>query len=157
MQTIIKKSAVITILLAICSTALLAFSPAPGGDKFEIFLNNKLVMEQYISQTTSAKFLTLDQRHYNDKIDVYYSHCGKTGTGRTITLTDGQNKVIKKWGFANATGSNKAMSWKVKEIMDLQKGKDRATLRLVYFSRELPAGRLLASVVTGHSQYASLK
>jgi hypothetical protein len=142
-------------LLGICAM-LFSFSSLPGADKFEIYLNNKLILEQYVSSTAGPKYLTLHRTNYNDKIDVFYNHCGHSGKNRTILLKDSDNKVIKKWEFADAATGNNNMSWKVKEIMDLQNGKDRSTLRLFYQSKEIPEGRLLATIVTGNSNYAHL-
>lgn len=139
-----------TVLVMMC-TGLLSFLTAPGGDKYEIYLNNKLVLEQYVSLRTPGKYLTLHQANYNDRIDIMYSHCGTIGKDRTIVLKDGQNKILKKWTFENGSGAN--MSWKVSDIMDLQKGREKAVLKLYYSSRELPEGRLLAAVVQGNVSY----
>jgi hypothetical protein len=156
MQTINKKPiATAGVLLAVCAT-LLSFSSLPGADKFEIYLNNKLVLEHFVTQTTNVQYLTLHQSNYNDKIDIQYSHCGVSGKDRKIIIRDGQNKVLKTWQFDNAKGSENKMSWKVNEIMDLKKGKERASFKLYYSSRELPEGRLLATVVMGTSNYAKL-
>lgn len=156
MQTIHKKLLPGAILLLAICTTLFSFSPTPGGDKFEIYLNNKLVLEEYVTQkTTGTKYLSLSPANANNKIAVYYSHCGKTGTGRKILIRDEKNRFVKQFEFADATGNDKTMSWKAKDILNLLKSKDRATL-LIYVSRELPGGRLLAYVVTGNSNYARL-
>jgi hypothetical protein len=155
MKLITKKSIAATGLLTICIT-LVSFSALPGGDKFEIYLNNKLVMEQYVSQKASPQYLTLHRGNYSGKISVYYTECGKTGTDRSIVLKDEQNKVVKKWQFADVTADNKMMTWNVKEIMDLQSGNSQSTLKLFYSSRELPQGRLLATVVSGNKAQVSM-
>lgn len=153
MQTINKKAVVAILFVAFCAT-LSSFSPAPGGDKFEIYINKKLVVEHYVTHTTAAKTVTLFPGNYNNRIDVYYSHCGQTGKDRRIIVMDAQNKVIKKWEFANASGDNRAMSLTGKDLMDLQK--KNQTLQLYYASKELPEGRLLASVVSASSNYTRL-
>lgn len=153
METINKKTVVAILLIAISAT-LSSFSPAPGGDKFELYINNKLVVEHFVSHRAITKTVTLFPGNYNNKIDVYYSHCGQTGKDRSIIVKDAQNKVIKKWDFADASGSNRAMSLKGKDLMDLQK--KNQTLQLYYSSKELPEGKLLASVVTATTNYAKL-
>jgi hypothetical protein len=154
MQTI-KKTAVAAVI-AFISVTVFSFSPAGGGDKCEIYINNKLVVENFISHNSGAKTVTLFPGNYNNRIDVYYSHCGQTGKNRSLVLKDAQNKVIKKWEFADASGSNKAMSLKGKDIMDLQK-EGNGTLKLFYSSKELPDGKMVASVVKATTNYASVR
>lgn len=150
MQNKIRNSWMVTTVLIILCTGLSSFLASPGGDKYEIYLNNKLVLEQYVSMRTPVKYLTLHQANYNDRIDVMYSHCGTIGKNRIIVLKDG-NKILKKWVFEEGSGAT--MSWKVSDIMDLQKGREKAALKLYYSSRELPDGRLLATVVQGNVSY----
>lgn len=154
MQPISKKITATAAFLSFLCVTLFSFTPAPGGDRFEIYLNNKLVLEQFVSQKADATYLTLHQSNYNDQIGVYYSHCGQTGHARSITIRDEDNRVIKTWKFADAAGDKGTMSWKVKDIMDLQKHKSHARLKLFYSSRELSAGKLLATVVKGDNSYA---
>jgi hypothetical protein len=152
MQTMYKKTFAATVLLVVLSIPLFSFFSAPGGDKFEIYLNNKLVLEQYVSTTMSPRFISLAPDNYNSKIDIYYKHCGLTGKNRALILKDANNKVIKKWQFTN-TGA--AMTLKGKDIMDFQKDNTK-TLRLFYSSAELPQGRLLATVGKAES-YARMQ
>lgn len=156
MQTINLKKTRLPLLLAIFSVILFSFAAAPGGDKFEIYLNNKLILEQFVSQHAGAKYLTLHQSNYDDRITVAYSHCGQTGKDRTISIRDENSKVLKQWKFDDAAGT-KTMSWQVSEIIDLQKDKNHTRLQLWYSSRELPQGKLLATVIRGNNNYASLQ
>jgi hypothetical protein len=156
MRPMQKKSFLVTAVAALIGFALVSFK-APGGDKFEIYLNKTLVMEHYIhSSSANMKYLTLHPGNYTNTIEVYYSHCGQTGTKRSIVLKDLKNKTLKKWDFADAGSGSRNMTWKVKEIMDLLKG-DNSTLKLYYTSKELPEGRMLATVVTGKTSYTSLQ
>ena len=151
MQTINKKTGILAIFLVAFTAILSSFSPAGGGDKYEIYINNKMVYEHFVNYTTAAKTFTLSSANYNSKVDVRYSHCGQAGKERNITIKDGQNKVIKKWDFANGD----AMSMKAKDIIDLQK--KNKTLQLIYSSKEIPQGKLLATVVIANSNFASVK
>ena len=123
---------------------LFSFTPK-GGEGFEIYLNNKLVMQQFGSQT-SIKSFPIDQRFSNDQLTVKYYHCGQVGKNRHIIIKDGQNKIIKDWRF-NDDSKSAAMNFPVKEILQFQKGSEESKLGLYYSSSELPSGRLLASIV----------
>ena len=144
MKTIKNFAAAIS-LFAICA-ALSSFSTPSGGEGFEIYLNNKLVMQQFGSQMASVKAFPLDQRFSNDQLTIKYYHCGQVGKNRHITIRDGQNKVIKEWRF-NDDNKNAAMNCPVKEILNFQKGNEESKLGLYYSSSELPKGRQLASIV----------
>ena len=131
--------------MAVLSVTLFSFSLFPGGDHFEVYLNKKLVFQQNVSQSSSLKALALDQRNVNDQVDVFYSHCGKIGSKRVITIKDGK-KVVKQWRFAEASG-NKFMSIGAKEILTYQNKNADRKLNLYYSSHEIPEGRLLASII----------
>jgi sporulation protein YlmC with PRC-barrel domain len=147
MQQISSKFiAIRTIAFAVISTAILSFSGKFGGDVFEIYLNNKLISQQFVSRHEAVKTLQLDQTVSDGKIIVHYSHCGQIGKDRYIIIKDLQNRVVKKWHFPDATGDEKNISCNVKEILDLQKN-NGGQFALYYASKELPDGRLLASIV----------
>jgi len=153
MQIIRNKSMAATGLVAVL-VVLFSFSSAPsGGDKFEIYLNNKLVVEQYVYAKNAPQYLTLYRGNYNGSISVYYSHCGKLGTGRSIVVKDEQDRTIKEWQFGD--DSDKLMTWEAKELMDLQTSDARSSLRLYYYSKEMPQGKLLATIVKGSTSRES--
>lgn len=142
-----KKIRIALALFAVTlvSVTLFSFSLKPGGDHFEVYLNKKLVFQQVVSQPGSLKSLALDQRNVNDQVDVFYSHCGKIGSKRTITVKDGK-EVLKQWRFPDAAG-NKFMSVGAKDILAFQTKNTDRKVNLYYSSEELPEGRLLASIV----------
>ena len=141
-------------MVALC-LGFLSFSDRKGGDSLEIYLNNKLVVEQFMYRDKTVKSLVLTDANYNDKLSVRYSHCGRPGTERSIALKDAQDRVVKQWTFANSNGKNTDMSCNVKDIMDLQKTKGQLTLRLFYTSNELPKGMVLVSVTKSNTSVAS--
>lgn len=146
MQTRNQKLLLIGILaISVLSLTLFSFSPRPGADHFEIYLNKKLLFQQYVGQTSALKALTLDQRNANDQVDIFYSHCGKLGTKRTVTIKDGKN-TIKQWRFADGSG-NKFMSVGAKEILAFKNKDTDRKLNLYYSSEELQEARLLASII----------
>jgi hypothetical protein len=134
------------VLVAICSI-LFSFSARMGGDSFEIYLNNRLVFQQFVTRQEGVKYLQLDRSLYNGQVIVYYSHCGQTGKGRSITIRDRMGRSLKEWHFSDSDGVNNAMSCKVKDILGLQNSNKNAALSLFYSSRELPNGRQLASII----------
>jgi hypothetical protein len=136
-------------LLILCCAALFSFTSKFGADSFEIWLNGKRVLQQYVHVAKGVQTLQLTQASDNDKLDIYYSHCGQTGKNRYITIKDEKDRPLKAWKFADANGSNKAMSFKLKDILSLKKNKD-SKLNVFYSSQELPDGRLLAIIGAGN-------
>lgn len=137
-----RRMVVAVISMMVSSLTFLSF--LPGGDHYEVYLNKKLVFTQIVSQPGSIKSLALDQRNINDQVDVYYSHCGKLGTNRTIAVKDGKN-VLKQWRFSDEAG--KFMSVGAKEILAFQSKSSDRRLNLYYSSEQMPDGKLLASIV----------
>ncbi|HUR12535.1 MAG TPA: hypothetical protein VM012_14265 [Flavitalea sp.] len=140
------KIAVRSGLFLIFSAVLFSFSLSRGGDVFKIFLNDKMVVEQFVSEKTSVKMLTLDQSNLNDRISIYYSHCGQIGKKRAIVIRDAQDQVLKEWRFTDSKGEHQPMVMAVKDILQLQK--NHSKLKVYYSSVELPGGKLLATVVS---------
>lgn len=144
-------------LTALCAT-LFAFSVNPGGDSFSVYLDNTLLLDQHVSRDAVTKTIALNENSAGEMLKVYYSHCGKVGTSRDITIRDEQNKTLKTWNFPDAgAGVSSSMNCRVKDILALRKTGKNAVLNLVYTSRELPDGRLLARIATGNNDKVSLK
>ena len=134
-------------LLALFAT-MSSFSGSFGGDSYRIYVNNKLVMEEYVHNQKSVKKLQLDQRSQNDQVSVYYSHCGKVGHARNLAIKDEKSKVLKQWSFTDVNSSEAPMTCKAKDIIGLQKDAGN-NLGLYYSAKEMPAGKLLATVNVG--------
>ena len=131
--------------LALCAV-LFSFSSAPaGGEGFQIFLNNKVVLQQFGNDMKTVKTLNLDQAAPDDQLAIIYHHCGKMGKDRVLTIKDEKNTTLKKWNFKDE-GSR--MTCRVKDLIGLQKGNSHV-LRLYYASSELPGGRELVAINTG--------
>ncbi len=137
---IVLKALALVVLFATTSS----FTGTWGGDHYKIYVNNKLVLEQFVYMQKSVQTISLNQRSVNDQVSVYYSHCGKAGTARTISIKDDNNKVVKSWSFADAA-LDAPMICKAKDILALHGEK----LGIYYSSKELPAGKLLANVIIG--------
>ncbi len=141
-----KQNRTVIALLAVMflSIAFFSFSSRPGGDHFEVYLNKKLVFTQIVNQPATPKSITLDHRNADDQVNVFYSHCGKIGSKRTIAIKEGKN-VLKQWRFSDAAG--KFMSVEAEDILAFQNKNGDKKIDLYYSSAEIPEGRLLASIV----------
>jgi hypothetical protein len=140
-----KKPIVMIALFAICAT-LFSFVPKFGGEGFQVYVDNKLVLERHGSDLDVVKTIALDEYSANGQITVKYYHCGRISKGRVITIKDDQQKVLKQWKFTDVAEATPAMNCSVKEIIGLQKSAHSNTVNLYYASSELPGGRLLAAI-----------
>ena len=160
-QSIVKSLAIRSLaLVALCAT-LFSFSEEKiGGESFTVYLNDKLLVKQYVHADKTIHSFSLAESAVTDVLNVNYSHCGKIGTARSITIKDPQSKSLKQWAFPDAGAENAGptMAIKVKEVLALQKNsKEGKQLHLIYTSRELPEGRILAAITLTNDTKASLK
>jgi len=140
-----SKLMVVKSILVVLCIGLFSFSNNRGGDSFEIWLNGKMMLQQFVHVSNAVQTLHLNASSTNDKLDIYYRHCGQVGTNRLITIKDENDRSLKVWKFADSNGDNPAMSIKLKDISGLKKSKD-SKLSIVYSSNELPKGKVLASL-----------
>lgn len=147
MKPIIRKS----MLLMALSAILFSFTSSTGGEGFEIYLNNKMLLQQYGNQMKEVKNLQLTSAGVDDQLTIKYHHCGKVAKNRIVTIKDGQNNILKEWRFADVETPLGGMNCSVKEIFNLKKGNIN-TVNLYYSSSELPNGRLLAAVNINRSK-----
>ena len=143
MKSIISKTMT---LLVICATAF-SFAPKPGGEGFEILLNEKVMVQRYGNDLNEVQSLQLNHASASDKLTIKYYHCGKVGKNRVITFKDVDNNIIKEFHYPDANNPVAVMTLKVQDIMNLKKG--NTTLRLYYSSSELTSGRMLVSINSG--------
>jgi hypothetical protein len=123
---------------------LSSFSSMPGGEGFEVFQNNKLVLQQFGNDMKNIKSLQLNAASTKDQITIKYYHCGRPGKDRHITIRTKDKKELKNWEFSNITTKDPGMSFRLADV--LVPGK-KSTLDVYYSSSEIPAGRLLVSLV----------
>lgn len=143
MKKIVNKM-VFVCLLAIVSAASFSFTKLPGGDSFQVYLNGKLVLDKALYKYKEIQSLELSQVSANDKVEIYYSHCGQTGTQRSITAKNEHQKVLRTWRFPDENGKN--MSLRLQDLKDLQINSKSESIGLYYSSKELPTGQELASI-----------
>jgi len=115
-----------------------------GGEGFEVYLNNKLILQQYGKEMNTVKTVQLDQSASNGELAIRYYHCGQPGKSRVVTIKDEQNVVLKEWKFGDAKDASAKVCCNVKDILALPKIKAGKKVNLYYSSAELPNGRLLA-------------
>lgn len=149
-----QRSLIKTASTAVLTGAIIllqAFTAKAGGEGFQIYLNNKLIMEQSGHQFT-LQSLPLDKANINDELIIYYYNCHDKGKARSIAIKDDQGNIIKTWKFGDATGSRSGMKIPVKELLQLEKSYAHTNISLVYISQQQPKGRPLSSVqFTGKS------
>ena len=119
-----------------------------GGEGFEVYLNDKLVLQQYGEKMNIVKTVELDQSAGNGELAIRYYHCGRPGKSRVVTIKDEKNVVLKEWRFGDAKDASARVSCNVKEIFALPKFKSGKKVNLYYSATELPNGRLLATLTT---------
>ena len=139
-----KKPALTSVLFTGLCMLLFSFSGKKGGDSFQIYVDGKLIVEQFVHAGKGVQNLQLGQLSSKDRIEVYYNHCGKIGKSRTISIKSADNKTLKEWKVAD-TANKTFMTCQIKEVLALQKSKS-SKLNLFYSSKELPEGRLLAVI-----------
>ena len=146
MKPFIKLTIIPTLALIVFSALISSFTPKPGGEGFEIYLDNKLLLQRFGNELNSVQSLQLDSRA-TGQFTIKYHHCGKAGKNRQVTLKDAQNNVLKEWRFVDDKDPYSSMKCPVKDILGLQKGARSNTVNLYYTSSELPKGRMLANIV----------
>ena len=151
MKKINYRPVVFLSFLLTISAALFSFTSAKnnfGGEGFEVYLNDKLVLQQYGKEMDQIKNLQLDQSASNGQLAIRYYHCGKPGKSRVVTIKDEQNVVLKEWKFGDAKDVSAKVSCNVKDIVTLPKIKTGKKVNLYYEASELPNGRLLATLTS---------
>jgi hypothetical protein len=133
-------------LVTLCVLAF-GFTTNFGLDSYAIYLNDKLILKQTVNQPLSLRVLELNKAKKTDQLHINYTHCtikGGAGTARSIVLKDKKGTAVKKWTFADATGSDLKMTIAVKELLELEKAHAGKELSLHYTARELPQGEMLS-------------
>ncbi|MBO9199924.1 MULTISPECIES: hypothetical protein [Niastella] len=133
------------VVLIIIILLLQAFTSKAGGEVFEIYLNNKLILQQAVYKPFTLQSLQLDKSNINDELVIYYHHCGQPGKGRSIAIKDEKGTIIREWKFADGDG-RAGMRIPVKELLQLDKNYAHANLSIFYMSQQLPKGRALSAL-----------
>jgi len=123
-----------------------AFTAKAGLDSYSIYLNNKLLVKQYVNEPLSLDNLGLTASNINDRLVIHYSQCNapnNLGKSRSILVKDAKGNTVKKWNFADVKDGNTGMVIPVKELLQLEK---TALSKLsLFYTAEGHAGQLLAN------------
>lgn len=158
MKTTKTKLIIASMVTLVVSVMLSSFEITPGGDSFTIYLNDKLLVQQYVHLKEKTKTVSLQQASAEDVVRIHYSHCGKMGISRNLIIKDQNSKTLKAWKFEDAQDGDKgAMRISVGDIRKLEKASGNKTLTIVYSSEQLPYGLVLANVVASAQVEASVK
>jgi hypothetical protein len=129
-------------LLMLAVICFQSFSGKSGGDYYKVLLNGRLVAEQYLTKPVALKVLSLSAANQNDKLAVYYSHCGQMGRSRSISLKNEDGKILKEWKFNDSQSQQMQLS--VSEILNASA--KQGSVMIYYASKEIPAGKQLITL-----------
>ncbi len=146
-ETFNRAGAKLYMLAALCFITF-GFTTNAGLDSYEVFLNEKLILQNYVNQPLDLRKLPLQAASDQDELLIHYKHCTNkgVGTGRSITIKDQKGNILKKWEFADASGSRSAMVIPVKILRELENRSGGKELSLHYAAQEHPKGEMLASL-----------
>ncbi|WP_276088967.1 hypothetical protein [Pedobacter sp. JY14-1] len=125
---------------------ILGFTTRYGLDGYEVYLNDKLVLKQYVNQVHNLRVLPLQKAKETEQLHVVYKHCQREngpGTGRSIALKTEEGTTLRKWEFAEAKNGDTRMTIALKDLIQLQKKNTGHQLSLFYSSRELDKAEML--------------
>jgi hypothetical protein len=140
------------LMLLLVTAGLFSFATFPGGDHYQVYIDQSLAVEQFVHLQKSIPEIHLNSNQ--EKLMINYSHCGKSGTDRSVSIQNDKNKILKEWTFVDVAGVKAPMTLPIKDISAFAKGKDG--LKLVYKSTEIPDGRLLLTLEFGKEQKTAL-
>ena len=149
-QHVKKPLAIRSLMLLFLAAALFAFSEV-GGDSYTIYLGDKLMMKEHVMANRPVRNIHITGESNESVLRVYYSHCGKTGVGRSVSVRDRDKKNLKTWSFSD----NAEMQVHLRELVKVAGSSN--SVQLVYTSAEIPEGKLLAGITLPGSVKASLK
>jgi hypothetical protein len=142
------KSLSLKSLFVLALAGLFAISATTGIDRFEVYLNNKLLLRHSLSEPLTLKSLKLTGANMNDELRIRYMQCnapGGTGKNRKIRLLNDNGDVVKEWKFENGSEENNVMVIPVKELLAVQK-ENRGKLILSYTADNFGRYQQLASI-----------
>lgn len=130
-------------ILPLACVFLSAFTTLPGGNSFEAYLDQELILNEHLWGSRKMSTITLD-KNSTSTLSIHFNQCGVTGTHRSLSIRDEQNKVLKQWRFQDVDPSVKdPMPVPVQEIAKVVLGKKTG---LYYESKEESTAIKLASI-----------
>lgn len=147
------KTKIFSTLAIVFSMACLSFTMNPGGEGFQIFINNKLVLQQFGKDMNEVKTISIDPAVKEASLSVKYYHCGKPGSKRSLTIKNSNNKILKQWSFSDESKTSTPMKCSMNEIFSL-KNVTEDKLYLYYSAAQLSQERLLVTIDHGKNRTA---
>lgn len=123
-----------SMLFAVLATIVLC-SFAPGGYNYEMYLNNRLVMQEYLYGRKEAPTVPLTTTSAQDELSIMFNNCNRLDTSRKISLKTGDDKTLKEWTFADSPTLRDKMNIKVTEITVFRN--NYSTAKLMYSSKQV--------------------
>lgn len=134
------------VLFVVLCAVLFSFAPLPGAHNYQVYLDGKLVLEQYTDFKKEAPAIPIDPQGDYKELSIRYSECGRVVNARVISVKDEAGKLLKEWKFEGSSkGLENPMTVKMKDVIAL-KPKNSNSLKLYYASREFPEGHHFASL-----------
>ena len=131
----------------IAGITLFSFVSPSGGDRYEVYLNKKLIFQEFVHSGNAVKSFQLERNNSSAEIDIVYNHCGQPGKNRVVKVTDAENHVLKQWNFGNGKDPNAQMNFQVKDLPLADKNNAAGKLHIYYASEQLPKGKHLATII----------
>jgi len=120
----------------------LSFTLLPGGEGYRITAGKTELVARYGNEMNQVASLQLQALPSPDLYITYY-HCGQPGHNRLLKLVDQNNKVVRSFNYPDAKTATSVMQLNAASI-PVSNGNE---LQLVYSSKELPNGRVLAKIL----------
>jgi hypothetical protein len=154
MKKIIQHSWATASVVALC--AVLSSFALPGTHSFQLYVDSKMIVDQYVTRDVTIPTVRLNPDERSNQIILKYSECGRTVSGRTLTIKDEQDKILKEWRFDGTTsGFKDPMTLNVKDVIALRPGK--GAMKLFYLSNDFKQGQQVASLIVGKDITAASK
>lgn len=137
MKSLFSKS----LLLLATLVSLSAFTHRPGGEGFEIFLGQQLMVQRFGNDMNAVQPLSL-QNQPGSQLFIKYYHCGTSGTSRVITVKNSSRETLHQFRFPDSRAASGVMMLPVAQLYAVA-GKNAGGLELYYSSAQLKEPRLL--------------
>jgi len=145
MKHLMKKPTPFRIFSGLAASIILfAFTLDFGGEVYEVYLNDKLMIQQAVHGKYDVPKLLLE-KNGSARISINYVNCGQIDTERKVSIRSDKNEILKEFAFKNVSGSeNKRMDFMVKDLLTIS-DHGKLNLLLVYSSKQIEK-RSIASV-----------
>ena len=133
-RSIVRGALAGTFGLALLCASFVRPNTNTGSDVVEIYLNNKMIVQQVVNKPVELKNLPISEANSSDNLVVFFKSCHAPGTvdkNRSIIIKDVKGKIVKEWTFNRAGEKSGSMVIPVKEVLSLIRESGDA-LTLIY-------------------------